>query len=145
MPDMVSQRWVAPQPDDPPCPGCTFVPPPNAMSPTSDYVLVFQVADTAAGSEGVNPEWQPPSTPLLIQSAAVEIKRYNTDGTFDKTTRLIDPSDLIAVLGWSGPGPFRLLLNGIGPLAGCTASINFTVRSAGGITYSVQNPVYVDP
>jgi Subtilase family len=138
LPDMVSQRWVCPQPEANPCPGCTFVPPPSgAMASTaspSGYVLAVEI----------DPEWQR-STRAEIKSATLDVDRYDGGRLAARTTYNI-PADELLAAGAPG-GTHRLLLNGIGggrSLAGCTATLNFEV-SLDGRSYSIQSPVYVDP
>jgi hypothetical protein len=146
LPDMVSQHWVAPQPDDPPCPNCTFVPPPNAkvaaldgdipVTPTG-YVLLIEIGQKwLEGLEDSN---------YQIDSAAIDVDRYSDAGEFvGRTTYAIPPDALATALT---PGPHQLLLSEVGngqSLKGCTATLNFKVR-IGGIAYSVPNPIYIDP
>ena len=60
LPDIVSQRWVFPQPDDPPCPGCSLIPPSRTM------VCFPGPGDVAGTSQGyilaveIDPEWLRP-------------------------------------------------------------------------------------
>jgi hypothetical protein len=142
LPDMISQHWVAPQPDDPPCPGCTFVPPPKLLTAAlggnipvapKGYVLIMKI----------DPKWLGPD--YHIDSAAIDIDRYSGAGQFvERMTYAIPPDVLAAALT---PGTHQLLLSEVGngqKLTGCTATLNFKV-TVGGKTYSVPNPIYVDP
>lgn len=147
--DMVSQRWVSPQPDEPPCPGCSFVPPrhlmmaaahPSGVEPPdpSGYVLVVDIdaskwhaiGDTAPGD--------------TMNSATLDVDRYSGDGQFaNRTTYSIRPTDLLD----AAKSTKRLLLSEVGngdSLVGCTATLNLSVTVSGS-TFSVQNPIYVDP
>ena len=148
--DMVSQRWVSPQPDEPPCPGCSFVPPSHPVldeppggggapqpSAPSGYVLVVDIDPN---------EWKPPglTTSSIINSASLDVDHYSGDGTFsNRTTYSIAPDLLLDVAAHTQ----RLLLSDVGlngSLVGCTATLNLEV-TVDGNTFSVQNPVYVDP
>jgi hypothetical protein len=142
LPDMVSQRWVVPQPDDPPCLGCGFGPPPKPLAAAlggntpvapKGYVLIMKI-----GQKWLGPDYH-------IDSAAIDIDRYSGAGQFvERMTYAIPPDVLAAALT---PGTHQLLLSEVGngqKLTGCTATLNFKV-TVGGKTYSVPNPIYVDP
>lgn len=138
-PDMVSQRWVAPQPDEAPCPGCSFVPPHSvtgalALEEVPDqppgYVLMIEI----------DPKWQPPAA--RIESAALDVDRYSKGRFIERKTYDIPVADLEQA-GFAG-GSHRLHLKEVDSLTGCTVTLNFKVTVAGA-TYSVQSPVYVDP
>ncbi|HEV7508901.1 MAG TPA: S8/S53 family peptidase [Thermoanaerobaculia bacterium] len=134
LPDIISQRWVAPQPDDPPCMGCSFVPPPRTMAAAAsvqpqDYVLAIQI----------DPQWA--TGGASIQSAALDVDRYSQAGLFVGRTTYAIPNDFLTPLVLH-----RLLVRGVGlggTLSHCTATLNFQV-TVGENSYSVQNPVYVD-
>jgi hypothetical protein len=139
LPDIVSQRWVSPQPDDPPCMGCSFVPPPHAMAvamntvPNQDYVLAIQIDPQWVGRLGI-----------AINSAALDVDRYSHSGLFVGRMTYAIPPDFLSKSGVLQ----RLLIRGVGrggdSLAHCTATLNFQV-TVNGNSYSVQSPVYVDP
>jgi hypothetical protein len=146
LPDMVSQRWVEPQPDDPPCPSCSLIPPrystmlaslgePQGLIPPSEgYVLTVDI----------DPKWL--SSPYTIDSAALDVDRYSGNGKFvERMTYAIPTSDVRA----AATGNHQLRLTELGSLAGCTATLNFqvTVLDTDGMprTFSVQSPTYVDP
>jgi hypothetical protein len=143
LPDMVSQRWVAPQPDDPPCPSCSLIPP---SSKTSSLAL----EDIQVPPEGyylmiaIDAKWLGPD--YSIESAALDVDRYSGHGKFiERMTYAIPKSDLMR----AAAGNHQLLLKDVGSLAGCTATLNFqvTVKDPNGLvrTLSVQSPAYVDP
>jgi len=145
LPDMVSQRWVAPQPDDPPCPSCSLIPPgatnmvaslapPDIPGPPEGYFLMVDIDAKWLGSK------------YSIDGAALDVDRYSSDGKFvERTTYAIPKGDLMN----AARGSHRLLLKDLGSLVGCTATLNFqvTVTDPNGVarTLSVQSPVYVDP
>jgi hypothetical protein len=136
--DVVSQRWVRPQPEVNPCPGCTFVPPSSmiaslAPETSSGYVLAVEI----------DPEWQ--LSGATIESAALDVDRYDGGRLVERMTYAIPKQDLMKA-GKPG-GTHRLLLKEVGnggTLMHCTATLNFKV-SLGGQIYSVQSPIYVDP
>jgi hypothetical protein len=146
LPDMVSQRWVAPQPDDPPCPGCSLIPPHStsvSLAPGSipgspeGYVLAVDI----------DKKWLAP--PYSIDSAALDVDRYSGNGKFvERMTYAIPMVDLKNVANGNHLLQLKEVGNG-GSLAGCTATLNFHVTvqdpQRGPMTYSVQSPVYVDP
>jgi len=149
LPDMITQRWVHPQPDAEPCPGCSFVPPrvqnaaltlEDVQRPPQGYVLAIEI----------DQEWLPNSKSHHIDSAAIDVDCYSGAGQFvERTTYAIPQADLQTALT---PGMHRLLVSEVGnggSLKGCTATINFKVTSTeedGTIkSYSVQSPIYVDP
>jgi hypothetical protein len=148
LPDMITQRWVHPQPDAEPCPGCSFVPPRLQMAaltleevpkPPQGYVLAIEI----------DQKWlQDPNS--HIDSAAIDIDRYSGAGQFvERMTYAIPQADLDTALK---TGMHKFLVREVGnggSLKGCTATINFKVTITGKEgkkdTYSVQSPVYVDP
>jgi hypothetical protein len=138
LPDKLSQQWVASQPDDPPCPGCTFAPPPRAAAEApvdpGDYVLAIEVT----------PEWQATGAAGAIKSAALDVDCYSNGRFTGRTTYAIPQHELDQALAPAGPHRFRKGFGFGASLEGCTASLNFKV-TMNGKTYSVQNPVYVDP
>jgi hypothetical protein len=148
LPDIVSQRWVFPQPDDPPCPGCSLIPPSRTM------VASLAPGDVAGTPQGyvlaieIDPEWLNPG--IVIDGTTLDIDRYSGGRFVARMTYAIPVSELMQA---GGPaGSHRLLLkeavDGVS-LAGCTATLNFevTMKDAAGVakTFSVQSPIYVDP
>ncbi|HEY0511063.1 MAG TPA: S8 family serine peptidase, partial [Thermoanaerobaculia bacterium] len=145
LPDMVSQRWVAPQPDDPPCPGCSLIPPHSTNGaltlediqvPPKGYLLAIDI----------DQKWLNP--PNSIDSAALDVDCYSGHGKFvERTTYAIPMNDLSTAIN----GNHQLLLSEVGngvSLAGCTATLNFEVKVMDhGVPriFSVQSPTYVDP
>lgn len=140
-PDMVSQRWVAPQPDDPPCPGCSFIPP----KPNGAALAFNQLPPAPPGyilAVAIDPKWQ--ATNATIDSASLDVDRYSGAGKFvERRTYAIPPAVLMQVAATTQ----RLLLPEVGnggSLVGCTVTLNFKV-TVNNKSYSVQSPVYVDP
>jgi len=149
LPDMISQRWVHPQPDAEPCPGCSFVPPrvqiaalalEEVPQPPQGYVLAIEI----------DQKWLPNSKSHHIDSAAIDVDRYSGAGQFvERRTYAIPQEDLDKALT---TGMHRFLVSEVGnggSLKGCTATINFkvTITEEDGTikSYSVQSPIYVDP
>jgi hypothetical protein len=131
--DKNGRPWVGPQPDDPPCPGCTFEPPPRTAATAysaGTYMLTLEIS----------PDWQ--ATGVEIQSAALDVDRY-IGGRFVRRATYVIPQNVLSG-ALTGPQSFLADVGNGGSLAGCTASLNFKV-TVGGTTFSVQNPVYVDP
>jgi len=138
LPDMVSQRWVAPQPEVNPCPNCTFVPPPATSlhfgaTPATPQGYVLAVV--------IDPEWQAPG--ISIDSVTLDVDRYSGDSFVERMTYAIPKDDLMNAANSTHLLGVKEVGNG-DSLVGCTATLNFEV-TVGGTTYSVQNPVYVDP
>lgn len=136
--DISNQRWVFPQPEATPCPGCSMVrrdPPPGAAAapPSTQYELVFSIGDEwIAEAAGTTPG----STPLVLESGLLEINCEK-----DSYQQAI-PKEVL-----DSGGPFRVPLTDVGKqFGGCAAGITFQVRKGiGGDLISVYNPVLVDP
>lgn len=129
--DKNGRPWVGPQPDDPPCPGCTFEPPPRTMAYSSGtYILTLEIS----------PEWQ--ASQVKIESAALDVDRY-IGGRFIRRATYVIPQDVLSG-ALQGPQSFLADVGNGASLEGCTASLNFKV-TVDGTTFSMQNPVYVDP
>jgi hypothetical protein len=148
LPDIVSQRWVFPQPDDPPCPGCSLIPPSRTL------VASLAPGDVAGTPRGyvlaieIDPKWLSPE--IVIDGTTLDIDRYSGGKFVERMTYAIPVSELLQA---GGPTGSHLLLlkeavNGAS-LAECTATLNFevTMKDADGVakTFSVQSPIYVDP
>jgi Subtilase family len=142
---VASQRWVMPQPEDDPCPGCTLLPKPpkaaslalealsdgggNLQDDTQLYALALEIGGT----------WRNAHPNVTLVSATLDIDRY-VDGVF--STRLTYPISFDLTAG--APQTIDGLGDGY-PLTGCTAQLNFVVQAADGTMMSLQNPVVVDP
>jgi hypothetical protein len=141
-PDMVSQRWVAPQPDDPPCPGCSFIPPKANGVALAAFNQIPPAPQGYILAVAIDPKWQAPNA--TIDSASLDVDRYSGAGKFvERRTYAIPPAVLMQVAATTQ----RLLLPEVGnggSLVGCTVTLNFKV-TVDGKSYSVQSPVYVDP
>lgn len=146
LPDQVNQRWVHPQPDDPPCPSCSLIPPKTtvaslspegAAAPPPGYVLTVDI----------DPKWWTPGSPFSIDTAALDVDCYSGHGNLvARTTYVIPTKNLLD----AAQGSHRLYLEAVGDggsLAHCTATLNSKVTVPGndGSPTSVQSPVYVDP
>jgi|GEM_PF-1657361 len=150
LPDIVSQRWVAPQPENTPCPGCSIIPPPGggaagAVAPASltstgpsgakSYVLTFEI----------DPKWRNPLN-VAIMRATLDIDRYAAGKFIARMTYAI-PLSVVATL--QNPLAQRFSMVGIDgiTLADCTATFNFevSVKDEKGEmhSFSVQSPVYI--
>jgi hypothetical protein len=134
LPDMVSQRWVAPQPDDPPCLSCSMIPPRHSESAA--------MAEVEEGGEGyilavdIAPQWREPLA--TITSASLDVNRYFEGRFVGRTTYALPLTGLAS-------GLLRFLIDGDeAELKDSTATLNLSVR-IGDKTYSSQSPVYVDP
>lgn len=129
-PDISGQRWVIPQPEDNPCPGCAVVPkpPPLAMmtAPDPQYELVLEITKSwhdAALEEGVDIT----DATLVIDCLAQQPESYpltKNQLTFGTVHRI------------SGLAKGR-------SLEGCKAQIAFELMTTTG-SKVVQNPVVVD-
>jgi hypothetical protein len=141
-PDIVSQRWVAPQPDDPPCPGCSFIPP-HAMVGALAFDKIPPLPAGYVLAVGIDPKWRLPN--YNIDSASLDVDRYSGAGKFIERRTYAIPQDVLRQLVAATTN--RLLLPEVGnrrSLVGCTVTLNFKV-TVDGKPYSVQSPVYVDP
>ena len=127
-PAMASHRWVRPQPEDPPCSGCSVLPRPPATSTTS-YALVMDVNSdwTSTAGDAASPS---------IQAAFLVIDCPERSGKRSYSIPLPTPlQDRVLDLGALQEESLR----------GCSAALELSVTDANGATISVQNPVYVDP
>jgi Subtilase family len=136
---VTSQRWVLPQPDAVPCPGCVLGPPTLASAATTpaalpdSHTLQLQIsANWATASVGG-------SDVTLQGNATLDIDCYAGGRLRSRTTYQIsfDPDErgLQPV-----PDVGRHTV-----LRGCTAQLNFVVVKTDGTTMSIQNPVAVAP
>lgn len=132
--DVTSQRWVIPQPELTPCPGCTLVPipPPSAMAPGPlPYDLVLEIStewQKAAADEGVT-----------IEGATLSIARFAKGQPATKTIYELQKD----YLSYGSIHRVSGLVQGPS-LRGCTALLTFKVKKGTEIR-SIQNPVIVDP
>lgn len=138
LPDVGSERWVFPQPEDNPCPGCTLIPPAQhaALSPIVGHVGYGLAV-------GISQEWR--DKKVVIESAALDLDRYSGGEIVERKTYGVPRGAIDTML--ATPGAYYLV-DGIDipSLDGWTASLNFKLRlGAEGTTRSVQSPVYVDP
>jgi hypothetical protein len=146
-PDMVSQRWVTPQPDDPPCPSCSLIPPRLAIASLELEGGVLEQPRGYVLAVHIDEKWLTP--PYSIDSIALDVDRYSGNGKFvARMTYAIPKEDLIN----AARGDHQLLLTEVGnevSLKGCTATLNIQVtetnENGATVTFSVQSPVYVDP
>jgi hypothetical protein len=117
-----SRRWVLPQPEDDPCPGCTLLPKPPGF-----YTLVMEMGDA----------WRENHSAADIKGAMLTIDCPRGD----RTTRtyaipfLFDPTVGQQTVSTAEAGT---------SLEGCRAQIDFTVQKEETLM-SIQNPVIVDP
>lgn len=137
LPDRISQHWVRPQPDDPPCLSCSMIPPRNTQVASMAEVVGDQNQDQDGYILAVElaPEWHS----VTILSASLDVNLYSGGRFVGRTTYTL-PEDELAT--------GRLLRFSIkgdeASLEGCTATLNLEVN-LDGKKVSVQNPVYVDP
>jgi hypothetical protein len=136
--DLASQRWVIPQPEATPCPGCTVVPkepPTNATMTSTDYELVLKIGD----------EWKreaaPPGLSLDGGTLFIDCSGLLGRRTFEHTI----PKEILMPDSPQYHQVHRLPVRGVGkPLRECRAHITFRVKS-GESDMSVLNPVFVNP
>jgi hypothetical protein len=136
LPDIVSQRWVVPQPDDPPCLSCSMVPPPGARHASLQAAVANVEDEGYIIAVEIDQKWWELGTE--IKSASLDINRYSNGRFIGRTTYII-PRNKIS------PGLLRFSIEGDEDfLKDCTAALNLevTIRDK---SYSVQSPVYVDP
>ncbi len=149
-PDIVSQRWVAPQPENTPCPGCSIIPPPGGGA-AGAAAHAFLVRAEPSGAKSfvltfeIDPKWRNPLN-VEIKSAALDIDRYAEGKFMARMTYAIPPSVVAAL---QKPVAQRFSMAGIDgvTLADCTATLNFEVsvkdENGQSHSFSVQSPVYV--
>jgi hypothetical protein len=125
-PSVDAQRWVMPQPEDAPCPGCSLIPP---RSGATTYTMMWQTS----------PGWQ-----ASISSGAVSFVDGNAFLEIDcpnapslQNIQVPVPSAANALQ------PVPGLADGQS-LQGCRAQLNLLIQR-GGKTMSVQNPVAIEP
>lgn len=137
LPDMTNAGWLGPQPEENPCPTCTIVPePPRRASLFSlegaerkEYALLAEI----------DPRWRGTS----LTSAVLVLDCY-TEGTARERFTF----DLAPHLTALSSSAVRIALGSIDDrdtLAGCTASLDFSVRPPDESLRSVRSPIYVDP
>ncbi len=143
---------VAGQPPENPCPTCTAVPDPPrvvAMSFAPGLLSGGPGIQSYGIAVGLDPDWlvQAHIAGTTLKSAILVVD-CSTEPTmkerFDITSKITPLYDS------STPGADSVRLS-FGPiegresLAGCTASVDFTLSLIDGTEKSIQSPVYVDP
>lgn len=133
--DVASQRWVIPQPEATPCPGCAVVskpPPEGAVTGTeteTEYVLNLQIGE----------DWkqEAQADSLDLDSGKLVI----TCGTVEVFSRSL-PLETLDAGGPSVPGPlYEMIINAGRSFEGCTAQITYMVTKPGESPMTVKNPV----
>jgi hypothetical protein len=126
---MASQRWTAPQPDDPPCPGCPLKTNTAVTNSSSSYILQWEISQAW--------QYEISSGSLSIRSATLDIERFVAGRVVSRRTYPIFADFVL-------PNNRLISIPGDGPLAGCTARLNFEIISKGQ-PMSVVNPLVVYP
>jgi hypothetical protein len=130
-----NQRWVFPQPDDPPCPSCSVYSKPPMFASVSPEASASLASDGYALAIDISPDW---CQTVRLVSATLDFECFERGVLVERMTY---PIDVCPSTGepWSVPGlgPRRSLL-------GCRAQLNFVVEKDGK-KMSIQNPVVVDP
>jgi hypothetical protein len=145
-----AQPWVLPQPGDDPCPNCALVPtgPPrlflNAVRPSGSAVFA-----------SLSYEPPPPQYQLAIalnQSWITALKDADLHVTAMLDIDCFAPGEAMSRLTYPVQIDYQTdtawTAFGFGEgksLEGCRAQLNFVVQDSVGGTWSVQNPVVVDP
>ncbi len=140
--DMASLRWVVPQPEATPCPGCAVVrrPPPFRES-AFEYTLRVQVGT----------DWKKEAEEDDLEIVGGTFVVRCTAGEF---SRKLDPPSLGDLSDLESPGPVYEIPFDFGQsLSGCTAQINYIVEDTTPGTeaepepepMSVKNPVAFSP
>lgn len=135
--DAASERWVFPQPEQNPCPGCTLVPQPTISRSAGFGHLYLEISDQWEGwvtENGTRPE---------LQSATLNINCFDDDRhqtvtySLDRIPFPSGPED--------PPQIFRVDIQNDERLVGdCTAQITFKVKKYGR-EVGILNPVVVAP
>jgi hypothetical protein len=125
-PSVDAQRWVLPQPEDAPCPGCSLIPPRGAAT---TYTMMWQPS----------PGWQ-----ASVSSGAVTFVDGSAFLEIDCPNAPSLQNVQVPVLpGSSALQPVPGLADGQS-LQGCRAQLNLLIQK-GAKTMSVQNPVVIEP
>lgn len=142
--DMASQRWVIPQPEATPCPGCSIVrtdPPPPLWEGSSPTAVLYKLS-VQIGDAWVKEAYK---DDLDILDGKLKI----LCGT-DSYSKQLPASTFFTVSG-SAPtplpaGPADIMPFDIGrSLSGCSLKIVYDVTQAGGSPFSVNNNVTFTP
>jgi hypothetical protein len=133
LPDRTGRRWVIPQPQSDPCPGCTLVPEPPADSRLGALAPV-KAAESYILIPEISSEW---TAAQLQGDPVLNIDCYDAGSL--RTERMSYPIPLSDLLS---NRHLRISINR--KLDRCSASLDFKVKR-GGSELSIQNPVYVAP
>lgn len=132
--DAASQRWLIPQPENDPCPGCTLVPkePPNSQTPEDPKFYKLELV--------ISPEWVAKNPDIKIEKADLIIERL-----VDGIVKDEDPYPLsFTTLEPGKPYTFTDLGDGQS-LLGCRAEIIFTATKNNVPIPPIVNPVTIVP
>lgn len=146
--DMASQRWVVPQPEATPCPGCTVVrtePPANWTPAISTGTWTGYKLPVQIGEDWVKEAYE---DDLDIIDGKLEILCGTAMYVLQlpASTFLTVPSPGTVTVPPPGPGPAEIMPFNIGhSLSYCSLKIVYQVTQAGGAPFSVDNTVTFKP
>jgi hypothetical protein len=153
LPDMATPYMVSTQPPENPCPACTAVPDPPRVAALALTPNLFGSENTGSSQAyglavALDPDWLKQEGTTTLDSAILVVDCH----TGSEMKERFDITSVIAPLFNHTPPPppdnsVRLSFGtvpGRTSLAGCTASVDFTLI-CNGTKRSVQSPVYVDP